>query len=310
MIYQIDTQKTKVSINELNDDHTYIGMITLDELKAHAGLLHITQRSISRCEDSSSLNQNMIIPHKEYYNGLIILSNARDIFVEKDSLAFFIFKNLFLVVILKDDDQHIQEVFDHSSDYVIEHGVSITRLVYYFLSELISKDHKYLEELQEEIEILETHDTHDESLSFTRELRKLNKELLLLLNYYENLTTIGEELQINHYNMFDPDDMRYFDIFTKRIERLSRGVQLLRELSNQVRDAHQSRLDYRLNKTMQFFTVVTTIFLPLTLIAGWYGMNFKNMPELNNPYGYFTVIGISVAVVVGLVYWFKKKKFF
>ena len=64
-----------------------------------------------------------------------------------------------------------------------------------------------------------------------------------------------------------------------------------------------------MNKTMQLFTVVTTIFLPLTLIAGWYGMNFKNMPELQLKYGYFVIIGISIAIVIVLVYWFKKKKY-
>ena len=78
---------------------------------------------------------------------------------------------------------------------------------------------------------------------------------------------------------------------------------------SQAYEAHQSKLDYKLNKTMQFFTVVTTVFMPLTLIAGWYGMNFKNMPELSSPYGYLSVILVSVSVVVLLMLWFKKKKF-
>ena len=115
---------------------------------------------------------------------------------------------------------------------------------------------------------------------------------------------------MNHHNIFEQDDMRYFEIFTKRIERLSENVQMLRELLNQANDAHQSRLDYHLNKTMQFFTVITTIFMPLTLITGWYGMNFRNMPELNNMYSYYVIIGLSLGLVIGLIIWFKKKKFF
>ncbi|MEG0453169.1 MAG: CorA family divalent cation transporter, partial [Coprobacillus sp.] len=154
------------------------------------------------------------------------------------------------------------------------------------------------------------HDSDDESLLFSRHLRQLNKELLLLLNYYDALVTIGEELQMNHHSIFIEDDMRYFEIFTQRLERLSKSVEMLRELLNQARDAHQAKLDYKLNKTMQFFTVVTTIFLPLTLLTGWYGMNFQKMPELYHPYGYYAVMGVSVAIIVGLVYWFKKKKFF
>lgn len=310
MIYQIDRQKRKVSIDEIQEEHMYIGMMTLDELKKYYHLLHISKGSINRCEETSSVSQNVIIPHRQYYFGLMNLINARDVFVKKDSLSFFIFKNIFLVVILDDEDSHIEDIFQKSSDYVLERGVSITSLVYYFFSELLSKDYQYIEELQEEIEELEDHDVDEESLQFTNRLRKLSKELLLLRNYYDHLTSITEELQMNHHHIFEQDDMRYFEILTRRIERLSDSTQMLRELLNQANEAHQSRLDYKLNKTMQFFTVVTTIFLPLTLIAGWYGMNFKNMPELNYQYSYYIIIGVSSFVVIGLVIWFKKKKFF
>ncbi|WP_270639520.1 magnesium transporter CorA family protein [Longibaculum muris] len=309
MIYQVDNQKLKVKIQDIQDNHMYIAMMSLDELKTCYREYHITERSLLRCEETSMLNQNIIIPHRQYYYGLINLINARDVFVKKDSLAFFIFKNLFLVVVIDDEDHHISEVFQSSSDYVLEKGVSITRLVYYFLSELISRDYQYIEDLQEEIEDLESHDSEEESIHFTNQLRQLSKELLLLRNYYDNLVIIGEDLQMNHHHIFEDDDMRYFEIFTRRIERLSNNVQMLRELLSQAYEAHQSKLDYKLNKTMQFFTVVTTVFMPLTLIAGWYGMNFKNMPELSSPYGYLSVILVSVSVVVLLMLWFKKKKF-
>ncbi len=309
MFYRVDDKKVSVEMSDIQDNHMYMAMMTLDELKESYQQLHITKRSFMRCEETSMMNQNIIIPHNDYYYGLINLINARDVFVKKDSLAFFIFKNLFLVVIIDDEDQHITDVFQSSSDYVLERGVSITRLVYYFLSELISKDYQYIEELQEEIEELENHDSEEESIGFTNHLRQLSKELLLLRNYYDNLVVIGEELQMNHHHIFEDDDMRYFEIFTRRIERLSDNVELLRELLNQANEAHQSKLDYKLNKTMQFFTVVTTIFMPLTLIAGWYGMNFKNMPELESPYGYMTVIWVSLVVVGLLIIWFKKKKF-
>jgi magnesium transporter len=310
MIYQVDDKKIEVNIADIQNNHMYIAMMTLDELKESYHHFHITKRALLHCEETSSLDQNIIIPHTDYYYGLINLINARDVFIKKDSLSFFIFKNLFLVVVIDDEDGHIKEVFQSSSDYVLERGVSITRLVYYFLSELISKDYQYIEELQEEIEELESHDSEEESLYFTNKLRQMSKELLLLRNYYDNLVIIGEELQMNHHHIFEDDDMRYFEIFTRRIERLSNNVQILRELLNQASEAHQSKLDYKLNKTMQFFTIVTTIFMPLTLIAGWYGMNFKNMPELESQYGYPIVIGISVLLVIGLVILFKKKKFF
>lgn len=283
--------------------------MSLDELKENYQYFHISQQSIQHCEETSVLNQNIIIPHQLYYYGLINLINARDIFIKRDFLAFFIFKNVFLVVVLDDEDNHIRDIFNSISDYVLEKDVSITRLVYNFLNELVAQDHRYIEELQDEIDDLELHNSEEESLDFSNELRQLSKEVLLLRNYYDNLTVIGEELQLDYLNMFQEDDMRYFEVFTRRLERLSNGVEILRELLNQAHDSHQSKLDYHLNKTMQFFTVITTIFMPLTLMTGWYGMNFKNMPEINNPYAYFVIIGISIGIVIALIFWFKKKRY-
>ena len=95
-----------------------------------------------------------------------------------------------------------------------------------------------------------------------------------------------------------------------RVERLQNHVHLLRENVLQIRELYQSMQDARQNKIMVVITIVTTIFLPLTLITGWYGMNFVYMPELQWRYGYFTVILISLIIVIAEIIYFKKKKFF
>ena len=95
-----------------------------------------------------------------------------------------------------------------------------------------------------------------------------------------------------------------------RVERLQNHVHLLRENVLQIRELYQSMQDARQNKIMIVITIVTTIFLPLTLITGWYGMNFVYMPELQWRYGYFAVIMISLIIVIAEIIYFKKKKFF
>ena len=95
----------------------------------------------------------------------------------------------------------------------------------------------------------------------------------------------------------------------KRIGRLKDEAQMLREYGLQVRELFQAEIDIRQNNIMKILTIVTTIFLPLSLVAGWYGMNFTNMPELTWKYGYPAVIGISVLVVLICLWVMKKKKF-
>lgn len=67
---------------------------------------------------------------------------------------------------------------------------------------------------------------------------------------------------------------------------------------------------HKMNEIMKTLTIVSSIFIPLTFIVGVYGMNFENMPELQYPYGYHTVIGIMVLMGIGMLIYFKKRRWF
>ena len=71
-----------------------------------------------------------------------------------------------------------------------------------------------------------------------------------------------------------------------------------------------SSQNHKMNEVMKTLTIVSAIFIPLTFIVGVYGMNFENMPELKNPNGYFIVIGLMFSIVIGMVYYFKKRNWF
>lgn len=88
---------------------------------------------------------------------------------------------------------------------------------------------------------------------------------------------------------------------------IEQSVQMLKDYIIQVRELQQSQYDLNLNRMMYVFTIVTIIFLPLTLIVGWYGMNFTTMPELTWRYGYLFVIALSLITIVGCIWYFKKK---
>ena len=82
----------------------------------------------------------------------------------------------------------------------------------------------------------------------------------------------------------------------------------LRDYTIQIHDLYATQVDVRQNRIMTILTVITSIFLPLTLIAGWYGMNFRYMPELNWPWSYPVVIAVCIVIVVVCLVYFKKKK--
>lgn len=117
------------------------------------------------------------------------------------------------------------------------------------------------------------------------------------------------EFQENEDGLFSDSEVRMFRMVEKRIGRLNSEAQALREYGLQLRELFQSEIDVRQNRVMKILTIVTTVFLPLTLVTGWYGMNFIHMPELEWEYGYPVVIVVSILIVSVCLWIMKKKKF-
>lgn len=106
------------------------------------------------------------------------------------------------------------------------------------------------------------------------------------------------------------DHKLYFSDIYDHLLKLSDMVESSRDMTSDMRDSYLSVNSNRMNTNMMVLTVITTIFIPLTFIAGIYGMNFKYMPELEWKYGYFIVL-IVMAIIGFLMYlWFKKKGWF
>jgi magnesium transporter len=94
------------------------------------------------------------------------------------------------------------------------------------------------------------------------------------------------------------------DIYDHTVELVDL-VEVFRETSTSLSELHLAMVSARMNDVMRFLTIISTIFMPLTFIAGIYGMNFKYMPELNWKPGYFVVLGLMALVALGLIGWFK-----
>lgn len=184
----------------------------------------------------------------------------------------------------------------------------LERFIYDFLETIISGDLNMLERYEDEITIIEDRILEG---NLTGELERNNEirgELLKLKMYYEQLIDLGQELAENENDFFMSDNLRFFELFTARVTRLQGLVSTLKEYTMQVRELYQSELSVKQNRIMTVLTVVTTIIMPLTLVTGWYGMNFKYMPELDSPLAYPIVIGVVILMAISGIIYFKKKK--
>ena len=183
------------------------------------------------------------------------------------------------------------------------------QLLLQFLNHTIDNDLFYLSHLERKMESLEDSLNEGADASFFEELTSRRQKLSELNAYYGQLSAIGELFQ-SPACAFLIRNAAAWAGYTRSTERLRGDVQLLRENILQLRELYQARQDARQNKIMGILTVVTTLFLPLTLLTGWYGMNFAHMPELHWEYGYPAVILVAVLIVVLEILYFKKKKFF
>lgn len=115
--------------------------------------------------------------------------------------------------------------------------------------------------------------------------------------------------RVLHSSRFDlqPKEHAYFADISDHLVKLTEIVESNRELTADLRDSYMAMNSNRMNRIMMILTIVSSIFIPLTFIAGVYGMNFEYMPELEMKYGYFFVMGGMTLIGVFMVAWFKYK---
>ena len=184
---------------------------------------------------------------------------------------------------------------------------SLERFIYDFLEQIIQEDLFLLEGYEKELDAIEKQIERDQEADLER-VNDIRGFLRDLRNHYAQLMDLAQELEENENNFFKAENIRFFKLFYNRVSRLVDTANSLLDFTLQVRDTNKSRLDVKQNRIMTILTVVTTVFMPPTLIVGWYGMNFKYMPELEWEYGYPAVIILSILISVGCLVFFKHKK--
>ncbi len=193
---------------------------------------------------------------------------------------------------------------------LVTHADTNEHMLWSFFQNLLKNDMDNLEDIECEIADAELAAMVSFPNDYIHKIIAYRKELLRLKRYYEQLDAIMDNLVLNENKLLTEDGIRHFSILANRTTRYLASVLNLRDYVTQMREAYQAQIDIEQNNLMRLFTVITAVFQPLTLMAGWYGMNFVNMPELGWKYAYPVFIGVSVLTCTGLLFYFKKKKWF
>lgn len=188
-------------------------------------------------------------------------------------------------------------------------SLSLEKTLQLFFDRLTAKDMQLLTAIEEEAAAVEESLLASRTPDLTPDILRLRKRLLAYERYYSRLSLVSAAIEENENDLLTVKEVRYFHILTDRTNRLLDEIRHLQDYVSQIREAYQTQVDISQNQVMKLFTVITAVFLPLTLIVGWYGMNFA-MPEYGWAYGYPMVILASVLVVIGGVVYFKRHRWF
>lgn len=242
---------------------------------------------------------------QECLSGALRIPKLLDVLGSCYKIQFFINKRNIVIV---DDSNFTERKIRSIRNNRTRQGQTREVFLYNYLTQLMSRDVEILDRYEKRIMILEENVISEKECGFQSQIIPIRRELLVLRGFYDEIMDLAKELEEDENHFFSKKQLKYFGTIADRADRLMGKTVHLLEYAQQVRDAYQANLSAAQNRDMQFLTVISTIFFPLTLITGWYGMNFQNMPELEH--GYPAVIVLSLIVLIICIIIFKKKKIF
>jgi magnesium transporter len=181
-------------------------------------------------------------------------------------------------------------------------------LAYALFDAIVDNYFVILEKLGERIESLEIDVVNNPKPEILQNIHSLKRELIYLRKSVWPLREVISGLQRKESKLIEKTtDIFLRDVYDHTIQVID-TVETFRDMSSGILDVYMSSVSNKMNEVMKVLTIFAAIFIPLTFIAGIYGMNFQYMPELGWQYGYFTVLLLMITVSSILLMYFKKKK--
>lgn len=261
-------------------------------------------------EDILSVGQRPKIDEFDNYIHLVLkmmMLNERDE-IEDEQISFILHKNILISFQEKTGDvfEGVRKRIVEGKGFIRKRGSDY--LLYALVDSVVDHYFLILEALGEKIETLETELLLNPDESVLAKLHHLRRETLDLRRSVYPLREVISRFEKIDETILNPD-VRIFirDLYDHTIQVIE-TIEVLRESASGLLDLYMNSVSNKMNEIMKVLTIMASIFIPLTFIAGVYGMNFSYMPELEYKYGYFVIWGVMILVLVGMLIYFKRKK--
>ncbi|MBI1288732.1 MAG: magnesium/cobalt transporter CorA [Flavobacteriales bacterium] len=183
-------------------------------------------------------------------------------------------------------------------------------LVYRLIDTVVDNYFIIIERIEERVEDLEELIMSDSEEDPTRHLQHLKREIITLKRALLPLREAVSGLEKGVSDLVHVDNEKYFRDIYDHLIQIADNLETNREVLSGLMDMQMANMSNRMNQVMKVLTVIASLFIPLTFLAGIYGMNFDNMPELHWKYSYYVVWGLMVVIFIGMLIYFRRKRWF
>jgi len=183
-------------------------------------------------------------------------------------------------------------------------------LVYALMDRIVDNYFIIMEKLGEQLEDFEEESYNNPGKHVAEKLNKLRRETIFLRKAVWPLREMVNHLASGDITQISSNTNVYMrDLYDHTVQVLD-TIETYRDLLSGIMDVYLSNLSFKMNEVMKVLTIISTIFIPLTFIAGVYGMNFRYMPELEGEYSYYIIMIFMALIALIMIIWFRFKKWF
>ena len=259
-------------------------------------------------EDILNINQRPKFEEREKYISFflkMIYLNKKSDEIEYEQISFILGEGYLITF-----QEKTGNIFNNLQER-IENGIGKLRnkkenyLMYALFDIIVDNYFLILENFEERIEALEEKIVNNPSQKIIEEIISLKKEIS---KFKRNVIPIKEILiKISNIDYFDESMNIYLKDLHDHSTIIYESIEIIYNRSNDLIQLCHSSIGNSMNEIMKILTTISTIFIPLSFLAGLYGLNFKYMPELSWEYGYYFILGLMFIVVAGMILYFKRK---